>query len=443
MKIILKIRTQKLIENCLDDEKDLFREIKKQRGAEVIENVTIDGASGDKIPNKFAGVYRELYNREDDHENLNNILNSVNLNIGQESFAEIEKINSNLVKEALENIKANKSDPIYDFTSDFMKHAPDILFEHLAKVIKSFLIHGHVTKSLLLASLVPLVKDKLGDLCSSSNYRSIAISSLILKLLDWIIILKYGHLMKLDDLQFGFQKNNSTSLCSWMAFETIDLYLRNGSIVYGALMDCTKAFDTVVHSKLFKKLLEASVPPIVIRLLIHIYRAQTAEVNWKGDKSSEFLISNGVRQGAVLSPILFCFYMNDLFQILRKNKTGCFIGNYFAGVFGYADDLLLLCPSRTGLQEMLDIAQKYASDHKISFSTNPLPEKSKTKGIVFSNRELKWQPAALQLCGNPLPWVKSAKYLGNKVTGIMDGLSQDIKIKRARYIELYRTKSGI
>ena len=84
---------------------------------------------------------------------------------------------------------------------------------------------------------------------------------------------------------------------------------------------------------------------------------------------------------------------------------------------------------------MLDIAQKYASDHKISFSTNPLPEKSKTKGIVFSNRELKWQPAALQLCGNPLPWVKSAKYLGNKVTGIMDGLSQDIKIKRARYIE--------
>ena len=220
-----------------------------------------------------------------------------------------------------------------------------------------------------------------------------------------------------------------------MAFETIDLYLRNGSIVYGALMDCTKAFDTVVHSKLFKKLLEASVPPIVIRLLIHIYRAQTAEVNWKTDKSSEFLISNGVRQGAVLSPILFCFYMNDLFQILRKNKTGCFIGNYFAGVFGYADDLLLLCPSRTGLQEMLDIAQKYASDHKISFSTNPLPEKSKTKGIVFSNRELKWQPAALQLCGNPLPWVKSAKYLGNKVTGIMDGLSQDIKIKRARYIE--------
>ena len=54
---------------------------------------------------------------------------------------------------------------------------------------------------------------------------------------------------------------------------------------------------------------------------------------------------------------------------------------------------------------------------------------------MFSNKELRWQPAALQLCGNPLPWVKSAKYLGNKVTGILDGLSQDTKIKRARYIE--------
>ena len=426
---------QKLIENCLDDNNDLFKEIKRQRGPDTSENVTIDGASGDNIPNKFAEVYEELYNRENDEESVSAMLDSINIKLGEDSFEEIDKINSNLIKEAVKNIQASKSDPNYEFTSDFLKHAPDILYEHLARIIKSFLIHGHVTQSLLLASLVPLVKDKLGDLCSSSNYRSIAISSLILKLLDWVIILQYGHLLKLDDFQFGFQKNNSTSLCSWMAFETIDLYIRNGSTVFGALMDCTKAFDTVVHSKLFKKLLEASVPAIIVRLLIHIYRAQTAEVRWKGQSSEEFKISNGVRQGAVLSPVLFCFYMNDLFLTLKKGRTGCYIGNYFAGVFGYADDLLLLCPSRSGLQRMLDTAYKYASDHRISFSTNPVPEKSKTKGIIFSSKPLNWQPTPVNLCGNPLPWVKSAKYLGNNLTGIIDGLAQDVKIKRARFIE--------
>ena len=146
--------------------------------------------------------------------------------------------------------------------------------------------------------------------------------------------------MQLDELQFGFQENNSTSLCSWFAFETIDYYIRNGSNVYGVLMDCTKAFDTVMHSKLFEKLLDLHVPRIIVRLLIHMYRTQKAEVRWKQHSSEQFPIRNGVRQGAILSPILFCLYMNDLFALLRKAKIGCHLGKYFAGAMGYADDLL-------------------------------------------------------------------------------------------------------
>ena len=69
------------------------------------------------------------------------------------------------------------------------------------------MVHGHGTETLLLATLVPIVKDKLEDLCSSKNYRSIAISSLILKLLDWVILLNYSHLLKCDDFHFGFQTN--------------------------------------------------------------------------------------------------------------------------------------------------------------------------------------------------------------------------------------------
>ena len=55
---------------------------------------------------------------------------------------------------------------------------------------------------------------------------------------------------------------------------------------------------------------------------------------------------------------------SDLFRILRNSKTGCYIGQYYAGCYGYADDLFLLSPSRDGLQEMLTIAEKY--DHNIS-----------------------------------------------------------------------------
>jgi hypothetical protein len=248
-------------------------------------------------------------------------------------------------------------------------------------------------------------------------------------------LINYRHLLKCDDFQFGFQELSNTSLCSWVVYETIDQFIRNGSIVYGCLLDCTKAFDTIKHSILFEKLLEAKVPPIVVRLLISIYRRQMANVRWKSEVSRQFPIRNGVRQGAIASPILFCFYMDRLFLLLKNSGSGCRISNFYAGAHGYADDLLFICPSRSGLQEMLDIASKYASDHKVSFSTNTIPSKSKTKGIVVSDRRIRFSPEPLYLNGNLLPWVEKAKYLGNKVTGIMDGYSQDVKEKRAQFIE--------
>ena len=117
---------------------------------------------------------------------------------------------------------------------------------------------------LLLATLVPLIKDKLGSLSESKNYRSIALSSLILKLLDWIILLLFGSSLGVDDLQFAYQPGSSTSMCTWAAVETINYFLRNGTDVYACLMDMTKAFDLVRHSLLFKKLIAAGLSVIFV-----------------------------------------------------------------------------------------------------------------------------------------------------------------------------------
>ena len=84
---------------------------------------------------------------------------------------------------------------------------------------------------------------------------------------------------------------------------------------------------------------------------------------------------------------------------------------------------------------MLEIAQNYVKEHNISFSTNFDASKSKSKGIVFSRKPLDLEPAPLILDGNPLPCVKSAKYLGNEIENIPRGLAKDTQIKWARYIE--------
>ena len=83
------------------------------------------------------------------------------------------------------------------------------------------------------------------------------------------------------------------NMCTWMAMETIDFFTRNGSDVYICTMDCRK-------------------PSIRLGLLIVMYRGQSGNVRWNNTFSKQFPLSNGFKQGAVLSVILFCVYLNDL-----------------------------------------------------------------------------------------------------------------------------------
>ena len=221
-------------------------------------------------------------------------------------------------------------------------------------------------------------------------------------------------------------------MCTWTVVETVDYFLRHGGEVFSCMMDMTKAFDLVKHSLMFKKLLDAGLPAIFVRLLIFIYMNQFANVRWDGSYSSIFNLSNGVRQGAVLSAILYCFYVNDLFKILRKNGTGCWINSNYFGIIGYSDDSFLLAPSLDSLQEMLNICEKYAEIHNLRFSTDPNPNKCKTKCLAFLKKERNL--SCLTLCGNPLPWVKSGKHLGNTLENAVNGMKLDINTKRASYI---------
>jgi hypothetical protein len=179
-------------------------------------------------------------------------------------------------------------------------------------------------------------------------------------------------------------------------------------------------------SKLLMKLLASSMPAIVVRIMLVMYLTQFANVRWCGAFSEVFSLRNGCKQGAVLSAIAYCVYVNGLFEELVRNKSGCWVGRTFLGMLGYSDDNFLLAPSREALQSMLAICEKYAEDHGLKFSTDPNP-------FLQNNRVIK----PVVLCGNELPWVKSCKHLGNTIVAAEDGniRSQDVRNKRAAYID--------
>ena len=149
--------------------------------------------------------------------------------------------------------------------------------------------------------------------------------------------------------------------------------------------------------------------------------------------SDAFSILNGVKQGAVLSAILFCVYIDELIKELRGKRDGCWINNRYVGIAVYADDIVLLSPSLDGLQNMVNTCWQYAKKHHLTFSTNNNPAKSKTKCMAFLRNDRKLRN--IKLNDKDLPWIKSIKHLGSTINNNFDcNMKLDISEKRAAYI---------
>ena len=150
--------------------------------------------------------------------------------------------------------------------------------------------------------------------------------------------------------------------------------------VFACFLDASKAFDLVRHDILFDLLVSRGLPLPVVRLLSSWYSTQNLSVRWRNALSagsSPFTVSNGVRQGGVLSPVLFSIYLDELLLKLESTGVGCFWNSHYAGALAYADDIVLLAPSASALRTLLATCESYGTCLGLHF--NPL----KTQLINF------------------------------------------------------------
>ena len=420
-----QIKRTKLAESLLKDpNRGFWSEVHRHFGnSKATPSPVVDSVTGsDNIANLFANSFKQLYNSTDSSaaeellDNLNSALTS----------AEIEhiSISPDTIHEAIGKLRHGKigGDTL---ASDHILNAPASLHQFLARLFTTLLRHGFMPTALRDATIQPIPKGS-KDPSHSANYRGIALASSLSKVLEWSILITWNEFFITSDLQFGFKSGFSTTLCTGVMKSVINRYLNKGSKVYACLIDASKAFDTVDHGILFSKLLERRMPKPIVRLLLQWYKSQKLCVRWLGKSSDHFEVSNGVRQGGVLSPILFTIYLDGLLDSLRTSGRGCYWEDHFSGAFCYADDLTILAPSPDALRKMLALCEQYAQAHGIQFNAD------KTQLICF-RRTAGSDHTRFSLCGHCLPMVDSVVHLGNTLQyDLSDKL--DIHLKSMAFI---------
>ena len=147
-------------------------------------------------------------------------------------------------------------------------------------------------------------------------------------------------------------------------------------------------------------------PKPVVRLLLRWCKSQQLCIRWMGRSSEYFKVINGVRQGGVLSPILFTIYLDSLLECLQASGRGCYWDNHFAGALCYADDLTILAPSPDALRKMIVDCEAFGHSHGLRFNA------AKTQLICFRRTTCPVQ-CHFSFNEQSMPVVDSVVHLGN------------------------------
>lgn len=340
---------------------------------------------------------------------------------GQEIIA---RFNAKDVHAVIKSMARGKSPGHDGLSIEHLKYAGSHLPRVLALLFNLCISHSHLPDALMKTVVVPIVKNKNGDISDRNNYRPISLATVIAKVLDSLLSTQLDKYLNLHHNQFGFRPGLSTETAILCLKQTVRYYTDRNTAVYACFLDLSKAFDLVNYDILWQKLKKIDMPTELYHLFKFWYVNQVNVVRWSNAYSDPYRLECGVRQGGVSSPKLFNLYINALIEELSSTHVGCHIDDVCLNNLSYADDMVLLSASPCGLGQLLGICEQFASSHGLIYNVK------KSECMVFQVRGKHLPPVPpIRLYGTPLDRVESFKYLGHVVTS---DLKDDADIERER-----------
>ena len=366
-------------------------------------------------------IIKELEHKKTTLSQLNNL---------DKPFSEKE------VKQSIKMLKNKKAAGLDRIRNEMLKSGAHYLTTSLTKLFNFILSKGTYPDSWSTGLITPIFKS--GNKSDPSNYRGICVTSCLGKLFS--VVLNNRLLTYLQDhnlihpSQIGFLKGFRTSDHIFSLRTLIDKYVTNANKgkLFCCFVDFQKAFDSIWHDGLLHKLLSKNIGGQFYHLISDMYSKTKCAVKNGNKRSSYFDYNRGVRQGCILSPLLFNLYLDEFPHLLESSRDTDSItlpNGLPVNCLFYADDLILISRSAAGLQKQLNILQDYSEKWLLKINLK------KTKTLIFQKQNRKSTRDKFSFFLNGIPIDKASQYSYLGITFNTNGSfanSKKVLVEKAR-----------
>ena len=305
------------------------------------------------------------------------------------------------VYDQLRKLHVHKATGPDNLSARLLKETADVIAPALSNIYQLSLDRFEVPTDWRHARVCAIYKK--GDRYDPGYYRPISITCLCSKILEHIITSNTMRYLEdhnlLHNRQHGFRSKRSCESQLIELTSQLSAALDGGDEVDAIVLDFSKAFDKVSHSKLVTKLNSIGLNPQITWWVNSFLSERTQEVVVDGHHSTHCHVTSGVPQGSVVGPCLFLIYINDLPQSVKSE------------VRLFADDTVIYTTAdkRDQLQADLRALQDWEALWDMEF--NP----SKCEHITFTRKKSKRSNNSYSLHNTSIPKVQEIKYLGVKL----------------------------
>lgn len=306
------------------------------------------------------------------------------------------------VLEVVRKFKNKKSTDCNNVDMSLIKEVINCVLEPFTYICNKSFLTGTFPDNMKIAKVIPIYKN--GEKHIVSNYRPVSLLPQFSKILEKLFVDRLdafvGKYELLNDHQYGFRSNRSTSLAVMEFVENTATAIDKKQYAVGVFIDLRKAFDTIDHSLLLQKCEQYGIRGVALHWLKSYLSNRFQFVKMNNIESHLRRVTCGVPQGSVLGPKLFIIYLNDI----------CTVSNILKFVM-FADDTNVFCAGEN-MKQLIQIIERELTMLKKWLDLNKLSlNENKTKFMVFGGRQANCD-IKLNLNGIEIERVSETKFLG-------------------------------